>query len=132
MYLTIAERQYNQKLVFVFLQEVAHAFKDELRNTYGSANNIDYLSKVETIENQYAFLKFGKWPRARPDLLRRARDPQEEKGVQGHERIAEFGQAQPGADRCKQDHDGVFRDAVEQRQQFKQDPGAVGHVAGQQ
>ena len=58
--MTIAERQYNQKLVFVFLQEVAHAFHDELRNTYGSANNIDYLSKIETIENQYAFLKFGK------------------------------------------------------------------------
>jgi len=56
--MTIAERQYNQKLVFVYLQEVAHAFHDELRNTYGSSNNIDYLSKVETIENQYAFLKF--------------------------------------------------------------------------
>ena len=37
---------------------MAHAFVDELRNTYGSANNIDYLSKVENIENQYAFLKF--------------------------------------------------------------------------
>jgi len=49
--LTIAERQYNQKLVFVFLQEVALAFQEELRNTYGSANNIDYLSKVENIEN---------------------------------------------------------------------------------
>ena len=42
----------------MYLQEVAHAFTDELRNTYGSANNIDYLSKVENIENQYAFLKF--------------------------------------------------------------------------
>lgn len=58
--MTVAERQYTQKLVFVFLQEIAHAFQDELRNTYGSANNIDYLSKIETIENQYAFLKFGK------------------------------------------------------------------------
>ena len=56
--MTIAERQYNQKLVFVYLQEVAHAFHDELRNTYGSSSNIDYLSKIETIENQYAFLKF--------------------------------------------------------------------------
>ena len=50
IYLTVAERQYNQKLVFVYLQEIAHAFQDELRNTYGSANNIDYLSKIETIE----------------------------------------------------------------------------------
>ena len=60
IYLTIAEKQYNLKLVFVFLQEVAECFKDELRNTYGSANNIDYLSKIENIDNQYAFLKFGK------------------------------------------------------------------------
>ena len=29
-----------------------------MRNTYGSSSNIDYLSKIETIENQYAFLKF--------------------------------------------------------------------------
>ena len=56
--MTIAERHYNQKLVFVYLQEIANAFQDELRNTYGSSNNIDYSSKIETIENQYAFLKF--------------------------------------------------------------------------
>ena len=60
VYLTIADRAYNQKLVFVYLSEIAEAFLDELRNTYGSANNIDYLSKIETIENQYAFLRFGK------------------------------------------------------------------------
>ena len=60
VYITIAERQYNVKLVFVFLQEVALAFQDELRNTYGTASNIDYLSKIETIENQYTFLRFGK------------------------------------------------------------------------
>ena len=33
---------------------------DEIKNTYGTSPNIDYLSKVETIENQYAFLKFEK------------------------------------------------------------------------
>ena len=60
VYLTIAERGYNMKLVFVFLQEIALAFQDELRNTYGTASNIDYLSKIETIENQYAFLRFEK------------------------------------------------------------------------
>ena len=47
--------------MFVFLQELAFAFQDELKNSYGSASNIDYLSKVETIEHQYAFLKFGKF-----------------------------------------------------------------------
>ena len=58
--MTIADRQYNNKLVFVYLTEIGEAFQEELRNTYGSANNIDYLSKIETIENQYAFLRFGK------------------------------------------------------------------------
>ena len=61
VYLTIAERQYNMKLVFVFLQEIALAFKDELIHTYGGAGNIDYMSKIETIENQYTFLRFGKF-----------------------------------------------------------------------
>ena len=42
VYLTIADRAYNMKLVFVFLQEIALAFQDELRNTYGTASNIDY------------------------------------------------------------------------------------------
>ena len=60
IYLTCADKHYNNKLVFVYLQEIAHAFKDELRNTYGSANNIDYLSKVENIETEYSFLKFEK------------------------------------------------------------------------
>jgi hypothetical protein len=61
VYLTIAERQYNMKLVFVFLQEISLAFQDELRHTYGGASNIDYMSKIETIENQYTFLRFGKF-----------------------------------------------------------------------
>lgn len=76
VYMTIADRQYNQKLVFVFLQELAFAFQDELKNSYGSASNIDYLSKVETIEHQYAFLKFGKFAAhatSRRPLLQRAR-----------------------------------------------------------
>ena len=50
VYLTIAERHYNQKLVFVYLQEVANAFLEELRNTYGTSSNVDYMSKIETIE----------------------------------------------------------------------------------
>jgi hypothetical protein len=61
VYLTIAERNYNVKLVFVFLQEISLAFQDELRNTYGGAGNMDFMSKIETIENQYTFLRFGKF-----------------------------------------------------------------------
>ena len=60
VYLTIAERMYPQKLAFVFLKDVAEAFQDELRNSYGTSAGIDYLSKIETIENSYSFLKFEK------------------------------------------------------------------------
>ena len=61
IYLTIAEARYNQKVAFVFLSELAVAFQDELRNTYGTTGNVDYRSKIETVENAYAFIKFGKW-----------------------------------------------------------------------
>ena len=33
---------------------------EELKNTYGSSSGLDYQSKIETIDNSYAFLKFGK------------------------------------------------------------------------
>ena len=60
VYLTIADKNYDKKLAHIFLIELSELFLDEIRNTYGTSPNIDYLSKVETIENQYAFLKFGK------------------------------------------------------------------------
>ena len=59
VYLTIAERSYPQKLAFLFLKEVAECFQEELKNSYGTTGGIDYLSKIETIENSYSFLKFG-------------------------------------------------------------------------
>ena len=60
IYLTIAERNYNQKMAFVFLSELQGAFETELMNKYGTAGNVDYRSKIETIEHKYAFIKFGK------------------------------------------------------------------------
>ena len=60
VYLTIAEKSYPQKLGFLFLKEVAECFQEELKNSYGTTGGIDYLSKIETIENSYSFLKFGK------------------------------------------------------------------------
>ena len=33
---------------------------EELKNTYGSSSGMDYQSKIETIDNSYAFLKFGR------------------------------------------------------------------------
>ena len=61
VYLTIAERSYPQKLAFLFLKEVADCFLEELKNSYGTSGGIDYSSKIETIENSYSFLKFGKY-----------------------------------------------------------------------
>ena len=60
MYLTIADNAYNPKLAFIFLNEVAQLFMEEIKNTYGTSPGVDYMSKLETVENQYAFLKFGK------------------------------------------------------------------------
>ena len=60
VYLTMAESKYPQKLAFVFLSEVCQLFQLELQNTYGTASGVDYLSKIENIDSQYAFLKFGK------------------------------------------------------------------------
>ena len=51
VYLTMADKQYTSKLAFIFLNEVSECFMEEIKNTYGTATNVDYLSKVETIEN---------------------------------------------------------------------------------
>ena len=58
----LADRTYPQKLAFVFLQEVAELFEVELQNTYGTTSGVDYRTKIESIETQYAFIKFGKSP----------------------------------------------------------------------
>ena len=33
---------------------------EELKHTYGTSGGVDYQSKIETIDNSYAFLKFEK------------------------------------------------------------------------
>lgn len=58
----IAERTYPQKLAFVYLKDLADCFQDELKTTYGTAGGVDYLSRIETIESSYSFIKFGKPP----------------------------------------------------------------------
>lgn len=45
----------------MFLGEVSDSFVAELQNTYGTGSGVDYQSKIETIDNQYAFIKFGKF-----------------------------------------------------------------------
>lgn len=59
MYLVIAERTYPQKLAFVYLKDLAESFQDELKSTYGTSGGVDYLSRIETIESSYSFIKFG-------------------------------------------------------------------------
>jgi hypothetical protein len=46
----LAERKYPQKLAFVFLQEVGELFETELQTTYGTGSNVDYRTKIESIE----------------------------------------------------------------------------------
>ena len=60
VYLTLADTRYPQKLAFMFLSEISDSFKAELQNTYGSGSGVDHLSRIETIDSQYAFIKFGK------------------------------------------------------------------------
>lgn len=59
-YLSIAENRYPQKLAFVYLKDVSDLFQQELQNTYGTSGGVDYLSRIETIENSYSFIKFEK------------------------------------------------------------------------
>jgi vesicle transport protein SEC22 len=35
-------------------------FQVELQNTFGSTSNVDFRSRIETIDKQYAFIKFEK------------------------------------------------------------------------
>ena len=54
----LSELNYPQKLAFLYLQDIANSFHQELQNTYGTSAGIDYLSHIETIESSYKFLKF--------------------------------------------------------------------------
>ncbi len=69
MYLAIAEKHYPQKLAFVYLQEISEAFLEEIKNHFGTSGGVDYSSKIETIENSYHFLKFGKCPQTFSSLI---------------------------------------------------------------
>jgi len=44
----------------LYLKDISECFSEELKNTYGTSSGVDYNSKIETIENSYSFLKFGK------------------------------------------------------------------------
>jgi Regulated-SNARE-like domain len=79
VYLVIAEQSYPQKLAFVYLKDLAELFQEELKSSYGTTGGVDYLSRIETIENSYSFIKFGK-SEGRLNLYREG-DSQKEEGV---------------------------------------------------
>lgn len=58
MYLVITEKKYSQKLAFCLLEDLNSQFIEEMKSMFGST--VDYYSKVETINKEYFFYKFGK------------------------------------------------------------------------
>ena len=74
----------------MYLNEISDCFNEELKNTYGSSSGVDYQSKIETIDNSYAFLKFGMWIGKLMNCCRES-DNKEEKGVQRFKYKGKFG-----------------------------------------
>lgn len=58
VYLVITDKKYSQKLAFCLLEDLNNLFIDEMKSMFGSI--VDYYSKVETINKEYFFYKFGK------------------------------------------------------------------------
>ena len=88
----------------MFLNEISESFAAELQNTYGSGAGVDHLSKIETIDSQYAFIKFGKlsdWA----DQLNRKTNQQKVERVQRREREAEHRKAELRTHGCEQDYE---------------------------
>jgi vesicle transport protein SEC22 len=56
-YLTLTDKIYPKRLVFLFLEEVAKEFVDSLRTEHGDEN---WRHCVETVGRQYAYIKFDR------------------------------------------------------------------------
>ena len=61
IYMCLADSKYPQKLALTFLSQICDAFVMELQNTYGTSNTADHKTKIDSIDNLYAFIKFGKF-----------------------------------------------------------------------
>ena len=71
--MVLADKKYPIKLAKIFLDDINNGFVEveikkiknfkiypqELKSHYGT-HNVDYRSKIETIEEPYYFIKFGK------------------------------------------------------------------------
>lgn len=55
-YLTLTDKSYPKRLAFLFLEDVAKEFVDELKREHGDK----WLNVVETVGRQYAFIKFDR------------------------------------------------------------------------
>lgn len=61
VYLVVCQDIYPKKLAKVYIEAIEEGFMEELRKKYGSMSvSVDYHSKIETIDEPYHFMKFGK------------------------------------------------------------------------
>lgn len=56
-YLTLTDRAYPKRLVFLFLEEIARDFMESLREEHGADN---WRHCVETVGRQYMYIKFDR------------------------------------------------------------------------
>lgn len=59
VFMTLCQKSYNKKLAFIFLEELARDFHEELKLEFGT-HSTDYRSVIETIEKPYYFIKFDR------------------------------------------------------------------------
>eukprot|EP01035_Chromulina_nebulosa_P020998 gene20998-27211_t len=55
-YLTLTHKTYPKRLAFLFLEDIAKEFENDLKSEHGD----DWLRQVETVGRQYAFIKFDR------------------------------------------------------------------------
>lgn len=63
--LVVTDKNYPQKLAFCLLQDLKDSFIEEMKKVFGI--NVDYYSKIETIDKEYYFYKFEKMLRKKKE-----------------------------------------------------------------
>lgn len=56
-YLTLTDKAYPKRLVFLFLEDLAKDFTDSLKEEHGEEN---WMHNMETVGRQYAYIKFDR------------------------------------------------------------------------
>ncbi|XP_053991867.1 vesicle-trafficking protein SEC22b-like [Hylaeus volcanicus] len=78
VYMVLTKLSFSKKAVFVFLEEMATAFQQELQITFGT-RSLEYNSLIETIEKAYYFIHFD---RTIQHLMKTFENPQSHKAFQ--------------------------------------------------